>query len=41
MTDAVHGFILESSADLIPTIAGAEATEFRNTAKDGKAIQTR
>jgi hypothetical protein len=29
------GFILASSADLIPTIAGAEATELRNTAKDG------
>ena len=24
------------SADLIPTIAGAEATELRNTAKDGQ-----
>jgi hypothetical protein len=30
------GFILAPSADLIPKIAGAEALELRNTAKDGQ-----
>jgi hypothetical protein len=41
VTAAVHGFILGSSADLIPTIAGAEAIELRNTAKDGHGNPTR
>jgi homoserine O-acetyltransferase len=39
--DPELGFILTASADLIPKIAGAEALELRNSAKDGPVISRR